>query len=264
MSGNSTLVLVLMVGSRFSSRLRREPGSGGGDKRVGTRPPGADGSGHRGQRSVVLARGGCGIGGTGRDLDGGACTRGQQVLGQGHRPDHDEQFRSPGARGLSRDHQQRLSKLQSGLQGAGFRRWYPECGHRPAQLRGTRRGPGTPGEGECHGGRSPVPVAAEGGGEDRRARGVVTLPGPQISSPVPDGPTACPHPGPTTPEERSAAREHTPVDERARKRGNGHDYLQEVGRRPRHPPIINGIPHASSADAPTMANRRSAGKYFSK
>ncbi len=199
-------------GSRFSSRLRGGTGERGRGPK-GRNPP-ARGGWVRppSVNARWFGRGGCGIVGTGRDPDGGACTRGQQVLGQGHRSDHDEQFRSPGARGLGRHHQERLSKLQSGLQGGGFRRWYPECGHRPAQLRGagqrrgpgTRRGPGAPGEGEAHGGCSPVPVATEGGGEDRRACGVVTLPGPQVPCPVSDGPTASPDLVPTTPEERSA------------------------------------------------------------
>ncbi len=48
-----------------------------------------------------------------------------------------------------------------------------------------------------------MPVATEGGGEDRRACGVVTLPGPQVPCPVSDGPTASPDLVPTTPEERS-------------------------------------------------------------
>jgi len=51
-------------GSRFSSRLRGGPGSGGGGQRVGTRPPGADGSGHR--RSTPGGVAGVGAGSPGR------------------------------------------------------------------------------------------------------------------------------------------------------------------------------------------------------
>jgi len=51
-------------GSRFSSRLRGGPGSGGGGQRVGTRPPGADGSGHR--RSTPGGLAGVGAGSSGR------------------------------------------------------------------------------------------------------------------------------------------------------------------------------------------------------
>jgi len=262
MSGNSTLVLVLMVGSRFSSRLRGEPGSGGGDKGSEPARPG-----RMGQATAVNARWfwpGVGAGSAGR-----AGTRmavrapeASRFLVRVTAPITTSSSGAPAPAASAATISNGSASCRAAFKVQGSGGGTPSAA--TAQLRGTRRGPGTPGEGECHGGRSPVPVAAEGGGEDRRARGVVTLPGPQISSPVPDGPTACRHPGPTTPEERSAARGHTPVDERARKRGNGHDYLQEVGRRPRHPPIINGIPHASSADAPTMANRRSAGKYFSK
>ncbi len=134
-------------GSRFSSRLRGGPGSGGGDKGSEPARPGRMGQATAVNARVVLA----GV----RDRRDGQgpgwrCVHPRPAgAWSGHRSDHDEQFRSPGARGLGRDHQERLSKLQSGLQGAGFRRWYPECGHRPAQLRGAgqRRGPGTRAEG---------------------------------------------------------------------------------------------------------------------
>jgi len=69
-------------GSRFSSRLRGGTGERGRGPK-GRNPP-ARGGWVRppSVNARWFGRGGCGIVGTGRDPDGGACTRGQQVLGQ--------------------------------------------------------------------------------------------------------------------------------------------------------------------------------------